>query len=91
MQKIKRAARAARTLELKNDYAENKKLWEKNSEISTNAVLTVTTKLAYNSKSLILFVYFNGAPPTSIVRHQHRIITNSSLVRLFLVYDPRSF
>lgn len=29
MQKIKRAARAARTLELKNDYAENKKLWEK--------------------------------------------------------------
>ena len=36
MQKIKRAARAARTLELQNNYAENKKLWEKkNSEIST--------------------------------------------------------
>lgn len=29
MQKIKRAARTARTLELKNNYAENRKLWEK--------------------------------------------------------------
>jgi len=32
MQKIKRAARAARTLELKNNYAENEKLWEKKKQ-----------------------------------------------------------
>lgn len=47
MQKIKRAARAARTLDLKNNYATT--LRKEKGEISTFAVLTVTTKLAYNS------------------------------------------
>lgn len=38
---------------------------QKKNEITTYAVLTTTW--AYNNKSLILFIYFNSALPTSIV------------------------